>query len=91
MDALNKIDVPDDTECKAFHKACVNLMEDSPKLATRFGKLINYIKEHNPATEADLKMAGEMFDEITGPNAELSTAVSEAQKKLVKKHDLKLK
>lgn len=86
LEAMKQLEVPDDPECKAFHEACINLTDDSSEVAQRLEKLIDYIKEHNPATEADLEQAGTLWDEAMSSTKELSAAVTAAQKKLAEKH-----
>lgn len=89
LDQMKKIDVPDDPECKAYHTACVDLAADFAEYSKRYEKLIGYIKEHNPGSEADIEHARELWDEVTRPYVDLINGVGKAQEALVVKHGIK--
>ncbi len=85
---LAELTVPDCDECRDFHAALVAYNENSYKIGEAYDDIIDYVKEHNPPTDADLDYIDNALEELIQQDEILFEQVIEQQDIIANKFDI---
>lgn len=83
--------VPDDEACRTFHASLLDYANNSKAIhAVYVDKLVPYIREHNPGTEADVEILDGFFGDLIAKDGTLLERVQSTQQAMASKHKMKL-
>ena len=91
LQKLGKTKSPDDELCKDLHRTCVAYVNNSLDMANKYEEVIAYMSQHNPGKEADFAATIKLLQPLIEKDQEALAATIAAQKRLVKKFDLKIR
>jgi hypothetical protein len=91
LDKLTATKIPDDDVCREFHKTVEAYVTQRKNCPAVYRKMCDYIQDHNPGGEDDVKAVVAIVDEVLSKDEQIFQKLAAVQKKMAKKHDLTIK